>query len=190
MDAAPAFRVRTDIFTGPRTFRLTDDALTWEEDGKPLDGVFLDEIAGVHMRYAPTRFAGNRYVTRIAFRKGGSVELTNMDFRGFADFVALDADYTLFLRALHERLAVKGRDVAYRKGSGAAGYVANAVLTVFILAMIALAFVLLFNLGFVWIAVVKLAIILFFVPTLFRYLRRAKPGTYDPLRLPEDSLPA
>ena len=48
--------------------------------------------------------------------------------------------------------------------------------------MIALAFVLLFNFGIVWIAVAKLAIILFFVPTLIRYLRRSRPETYDPRR--------
>jgi hypothetical protein len=55
--------------------------------------------------------------------------------------------------------------------------------------MIALAFVLLTAIGFVWIAAIKLAILLFFIPTLIRYIRRAKPAAYDPLAIPDDALP-
>jgi hypothetical protein len=56
--------------------------------------------------------------------------------------------------------------------------------------MIALAFVLLTTIGLIWIAAIKLAVVIFFVPTLVRYIRRAKPATYDPLNLPADVLPA
>ena len=78
----------------------------------------------------------------------------------------------------------------YRKGSSPAAYAGNVALTVFIFGGIALAFVLLFNFGVVWIAVVKLAIVLFFVPTLIRFLRRSRPATYDPRDIPADALPA
>jgi hypothetical protein len=44
--------------------------------------------------------------------------------------------------------------------------------------------------GLVWIAAVKLAILLYFIPTLIRYIRRAKPATYDPLAVPAEVLPA
>jgi hypothetical protein len=42
----------------------------------------------------------------------------------------------------------------------------------------------------IWIAVIKLAVIIFFVPILVRYMKRAKPADYDPLALPSDVLPA
>ena len=63
-------------------------------------------------------------------------------------------------------------------------------LTIFIFVMIAVAFLLLFSWGGPLVAIVKLAILLFFVPVLVRYIRRARPGTYDPLALPADVLPA
>ena len=98
--------------------------------------------------------------------------------------------YSAFVRALHRRLAERNAPVIYRKGSSPAAYAGNLVLTVVIFGMIALAFVLLFNFGVVWIAVAKLAIILFFVPTLIRYLRRSRPRAYDPRAIPADALPA
>lgn len=183
------FRLRANAFAGERTYRLTEDALTWEEEGKPLDGVFYDDIAEVRLTFAPTRVVTNRYRTQIIFRQGGSIDLTNADYVSLANFVEKNAEYAAFLRELHRRLAARGRDTVFRKGSSTAGYIAGLFLTVFILAMIALAFLLLFNFGIVWIAVIKLVIILYFVPTLIRFIRRARPAGYDPLDLPADVLP-
>jgi len=86
-------------------------------------------------------------------------------------------------------MAERNGRAIFRKGSSPAAYAGNLALTVFIFAMIALAVVLLFNFGMVWIAVAKLAIILFFVPTLVRFIRRSRPETYDPRAIPEDALP-
>jgi hypothetical protein len=185
-----SYTVRANAFTGRRTFRLTDNALTWEEDGKPLDGVFYDDVAEVRMRYAPSRAWTNRYVAQILFREGGMVELSNMDFVGFANMREQNADYAAFLRAFHRRLAERNATAIFRKGSSAAAYAGNLALTAFILAMIVLAAVLLVTWGFVWIAAVKLVIVVLFVPVLFRFIRRAKPETYDPRALPADALPA
>jgi hypothetical protein len=184
------YRFRANAFVGERTYRLTEDALTWEEEGKPLDGAFYDEIAEVRMSYAPTRVSTNRFRTQIVFRKGGMAELFNTHYAGFADLPERNAEYAAFLRELHRRLAERGKEVAFRMGSSQAAYIGNLVLTVFIFAGIAFAFVFLFNFGLMWFAAVKLAIILFFVPTLMRFIRRAKPGTYDPRDLPDSVLPA
>jgi hypothetical protein len=185
-----AYRFRAHAFTGDRTFLLTDDALVWGEDGARTDGVFYDDIAEIRIAYMPSRVARNRYRTQVIFRQGGMVELFNTHYAGFADFEERNDAYTAFVQALHGRLADRNLPVLYRKGSSPAAYVGNLVLTFGTFAMIALAFVLLFNFGIVWIAVVKLAIILFFVPTLVRYLRRSRPQAYDPRAIPADALPA
>ena len=168
---------------------LTDDALVVDEAGKPRGGAFFDRIAEVHLAYAPTRVARNRYRARIVYRDGGMAELTNTHYAGIGDFPELNEPYTAFLTELHRRLAAKGKDIVYRRGSGIGGYIANWLLTIFVFAMIALAFVLLMAWGLVWIAVVKLAIVLFFVPTLIRFMLQSTPGTYDPLAIPKDVLP-
>ena len=160
-----------------------------EEEGKPRSGAFYDGISEVHLTYTPTRFARNRYRARVAYRDGGMAELYNTHYEGIGDFPERNAEYAGFLTELHRRLARKGKDIRFTRGNSPAAYVGNWLLTIFIFAMLALAFVLLMAWGLVWIAVVKIAIILFFIPTLIRYMARAKPGTYDPLAIPRDVLP-
>jgi hypothetical protein len=183
------YQFRAHAFAKDRTFLLTDDALVWGEDGARIDGVFYDDIAEVRVTYAPTRVARNRYRTQVIFRQGGMVELFNTHYAGFADFEERNAAYSAFVQALHRRLAVRNAPVIYRKGSSPGAYAGNLVLTLGSFGMIALAFVLLFNFGIIWIAVAKLAIILFFVPTLVRYIRRSRPQAYDPRAIPADALP-
>ncbi len=186
---ATVYRLRANAFVKPRTYRLTEDALTWEEDGGKTDGVFYDGIAEVRLAFVPTRFASNRYRARIVFRAGGMVELFNTDYHGFGDFAEHNAEYVAFLAALHRRLAAHGSNVLYRQGNSVAGFALNVGLTIFIFAMIALVFLLLFSWGGPLVAVAKLVFLLFFVPVLVRYIRRARPGTYDPLALPAAVLP-
>ncbi len=183
------YRLRANAFVKPRTYRLTDDALTWEEDGGKRDGVFYDGIAEVRLAFVPTRISTNRYRARIIFKAGGMAELFNTDYRGFADLAEHNAEYVAFLTELHRRLAAHGKDVVFRQGNSVGQFVFNVALTIFIFVMIALAFLLLFSWGGPLVAIVKLVIVLFFVPVLVRYIRRARPGTYDPLALPEAVLP-
>jgi hypothetical protein len=184
------YRVRANAFAGARAYRLTDDALVIEEEGKPLDGAFYDEIAEVQLAFVPNRFARNRYRARIVFRKGGMAEIFNTNYAGFADFSEQNAEYVEFLTELHRRLAVQGKDVRFVHGLSSSAYLGNVLLTVFIFAVLALVFVMFLTWGLVWIAAVKVAIILFFIPTLVRFLRSARPGEYDPTALPHDVLPA
>jgi hypothetical protein len=183
------YRLRAHAFVKPRLYRLTGNALTWEEEGKKLDGVFYDDIAEIRLAFAPTRFARNRYRAQVIFREGGMAELFNTDYQGIGNFPEQNEAYSAFLRELHRRVAAAGHATAFRKGNSPLGYALNLLLTVFIFTMIALAFVLLTTIGLIWIAAIKLAIVIFFIPTLVRYIRRAKPATYDPLNLPADALP-
>ncbi|HVY20508.1 MAG TPA: hypothetical protein VHA70_10580 [Bauldia sp.] len=185
----PTYTVRANAFVPTRTYRLTGDALTWQDDGRPLDGVFLDQIAEVRLAYAPTRVVTRRFRMRVILKAGGMVELFNQSYRGFADFEDQSAGYATFVAEFHRRLAAQGRDVRYRSGNTPAGYVAN--LFVALLTFAALAFVLLlFPIAALpGIIILKLAIIAAFIPTLLRYLRRARPLTYDPLAVPQEMLP-
>jgi hypothetical protein len=184
------YQFRSNAFVKMRRYTLTDDAMTWEEEGKPLDGVFYDDISEIRLAYAPTRWETNRYRAQIIFRQGGMAELFNVDYRGFADFAQLNDEYVAFLRELHRRLADKSVPVVLRKGNSAAAYVGNIALAALIAVGLAAIFVVLVTIGLAWLAIVKLMVILFFIPTLIRYMQRAKPGTYDPRAIPDDMLPA
>lgn len=105
------------------------------------------------------------------------------------NFKEHNARYAAFITELHRRIAASGADVAFHKGSSLVGYVANLVLTGWIAAMIVLALVLLWATGWVMVAVLKLGIIAFFLPTLFRFIVRARPRAYEALAIPADALP-
>jgi hypothetical protein len=189
MDDATTYRFRANAFSGPRTFGLTDDALTWQEDGKPLDGVFYDQIAEVRLSYAPTRMATRRFRAQIILKAGGMAELSNMSYRGFADFEDLSSAYAAFVTELHRRLAAKGKDVRYRAGNTRLGFALNLAITAFTFIALAGVVLLVPIAALPGIVIVKLAIIAAFIPTLIRYMRRAKPATYDPLSIPPAMLP-
>jgi hypothetical protein len=184
-----AYTFRSNAFVKRRRYLLTGDALTWEEEGKPLDGVFFDDIAEIRLAYAPTRWETNRYRAQIIFKQGGMAELFNVDYRGIGNFAQLNEDYVAFLRELHRRLAERGVPIVFRKGNSPVGFVGNVALTGFIAVCLAAIFILLVTIGLTWLAIAKLVVILFFIPTLVRFMRRARPGSYDPRAISEDVLP-
>ncbi|MGE0846552.1 MAG: hypothetical protein AB7L41_09790 [Flavobacteriaceae bacterium] len=187
---ADSYTQRMNALVKERTYSLTDDALEWRDDGADYVGRMpYDAITQIRLAYRPSRVQLNRYYGHI-YGRGGRLDMTNSSYRGFGDFEQHDAQYSAFMRELHRRLAAKGLPVVFSKGSSLAGYIGNVALTLFIFAMIALAFVLLLTWGMVWIAVAKLAIILFFVPTLIRFILSARPAAYDPLDIPQEALPA
>lgn len=173
-----------------RSYALTDDALTWKDEGEPgTKRLPFADIREVRLAYRPSRVQRNRYLAHITPRSGRRIDISNSSFKGFGDFVEHNTEYSGFLRELHRRLAAAGTATAFHKGSSLLGYIGNLLLTGWIVFMLGLALVLLFSWGLVWIAVVKLAIIAFFIPTLFRFIVRARPQAYDPLQIPDGALP-
>ena len=184
------YRLRSNAFVGERTHRLTDDALTWEEEGKPPGRIAYDDIAEVRMTFAPTRAATNRYRTRIVPRSGQRLELFNTHYVGIADFPERNAAYVAFLTELHRRLAERGTQTTFRKGSSPFAYILNGIVTAMTFVVVAGAFLYFANFGTIWLVVAKIAIILAFVPVLIRFMRRTVPEPYDPRALPSAALPA
>src|SRR5262249_19555755 len=129
---SPTYDYRANAFVGRRLYRLTPEAMTWEEAGKPLDGVFFDDISEIRLAYAPTRWATNRFRAQIIFRQGGMAELSNTDYVSIGNFKELNADYRAFLSELHRRLADHHTPTAYRVGNSPGGYIANWLLMIFV----------------------------------------------------------
>lgn len=186
---ATSYRLRANAFVGERTYRLTDDALTWEEEGKPLNGVFFDQIATVRLSFSPTRVATRRFRTRVFPKAGGMTEFFNLSYRGFADFADQSAEYTAFVRELHRRLAAKGKDAAFHAGQSTLAFIRDLLISAFIFVGLAAVVLLLPISALPGVVIVKLVVIAAFAPTLVRYLRRAKPTRYDPLDIPAALLP-
>jgi hypothetical protein len=183
------YRHRPHALSPEKTYRLDDVAIRCEADGAAATAIPYDQVRRVHLSFEPTRVQRNRYRLRITGRDGQRYDIGNEHYLGIADFQDRSPGYRHFVAELHRRLAGHPQ-VAYRAGNGGAQYLLNVLLAVFILAMLVLASWLLFTLGAGLLVPVKLAIIAFYLPTLWRYMARNRPSDYAPDAIPPGVLPA
>ncbi len=160
-----------------------------EEDGKPPRMVPLADIARVHLQFTPTRFERNIYRCRLRLRNGATLDLFNRTFEGFAAFRDTSAGYVAFVRQLHAALTQHAPACKFVAGNSTVSYLVNVLATIFVGVMLGIASMLLYAVGLRWMIVVKLLIICFYLPTLFRWIRRNQPRRYRPLEIPADVLP-
>ena len=187
----PTYTHRQHAFAAERTYELKRDALVWREEGSWVEQrMAYADIAEVRLAYRPSRAQTDRYMATIVSRTSGVVQLTNTSFQSFGSFTSDNAGYATFLRALHQRLAQTGSTATFRKGSSMLGYAVNMAMTVgTLIALIAATVYLLAN-GSFGIVAVKLIVVAVFLPTLYRFMLRSRPGRYDPRELPAAALPA
>lgn len=195
---AYSYTHRHHAFAPTRTYWLEQGALCWRDEPEDETGqdtpatgkITFGDISRIHARYHPSRVQRRKYELHVTARNGARVVLTNSSYRGFGDFAVHNEAYTAFARALHNKAAAAKPDIVFTKGNSTGGYIANWLLTIWIFAMIAIALWFFVSIGLIWIAAVKLAIVIFYIPTLIRYLARNRPGSYDPQALPPEILPA
>ena len=189
MESAPTYSHRHSALAVERTYRLADDALVWEDEGVGGGRMAYADIASVRLAYRPSRVQPDRFLATIYPKKGQFVRLSNSSYRGIGDFLMHDEAYSDFLTALHQRLSDGGYDISFRKGSGPIGYAANLAMTAGILGGIPVLAFYMVSLGHYGLAVAKLLIIAWFVPTLLRFIKRSRPQRYRPDAIPKDALP-
>lgn len=189
-DTAVQYTYRQSIATKPWTFRIEDDKLVWDkaDQSQPI-AVHMGNIAMVRPVFDPTRVQFNRYVLHITTKKGKQIKLASMSYKGISDFEDNAPSYATFVKALHEQMAKINPSIQYVRGISKLGYAMSLLVMVFLIVLLGVAGLLLIN-GvthpIVW---VKLALLLYFTPTLYKYLKRNKPGVYDPMQVPEDLIP-
>ncbi|MAK59845.1 MAG: hypothetical protein CMK09_02590 [Ponticaulis sp.] len=174
-------------FEPRKTWTLGETELIWEDEKGRSRRIPFTQIRSVRLRYEPTRAERRRFAMRI----DAIVELviTSIDYRGIYDFEDQAEDYRNFVTAFHERLNAENSAVNYLSGSKPVSYVMNWILTAWILLMLAVAAVFLVSIGLIWAVVIKLALIIVFLPALFKVLSRNRPSSYDPTDIPERLLP-
>ncbi|MCB1478532.1 MAG: hypothetical protein R3D43_02185 [Tepidamorphaceae bacterium] len=189
MSAQVSYSHRFHVYAQQRIYRLTDDALIWEDEDGGSGRLAYADITRVHLAYRPSRAQPDRFLATIASRSGERVRISNTSYRGFNDFIVQDAEYSSFLKALHARLSEGGYEVSFRKGSGFIGFSLNLVLTIVITGgLAALAVYMLWG-GYYGLAAAKLLIVAWYMPVLFRFMKRSVPVRYTPDAIPDDGLP-
>lgn len=144
-----------------------------------------DQIAKLHFSYSPLRFAPWRYCMTIHTKSGHQESLDNVHYVSVANFVDQSADFRKAIDFLTKQLKDKQIPVSIVSGRSPLVFVVTAILSAF-LVLFLLATLLI---GGPLIIIVKLAIMIGFAPTLYRWFKRNRPqrGSLD--RLPPGSVP-
>ncbi len=187
LPGATEYEARITLFDKVSIYRIDATSLRINsEQGEQV--IPLTDIAQVRCQFFPTRVQRNRYETLLTLRSGAPIKITNQFYKGVADFEDRSTAYSGFIRALHHRLAEQNPHCVYNAGTTPAKFWLYAIFLVgILLLLIGLGIVLLFTIPPV--AIVKFIIILFYIPTCWRWFKRNKPRTYDPRDIPQDVMP-
>lgn len=171
--------------TTPRSWTCTPEALEVTQHGH-TSAVPYARIVRLRLRYEPGRFATNRCLAEVVTDTGWSAAIDNQHWAGVGQFEDRSLTYRLAIEALLARLRAANPQAVLETGQGAMLWLS----TGFLLLMLALLFLVVLTIGGPVIAMAKLAILAFFVPTMVRYVRvnrrRVLPVSADP---PEGVLP-
>jgi len=177
------------LVTKIRHYQIGGEALIWQDDDKAPIHMPYGEITSVTCLFAPTRTQSNRYLLRIQTRGRGRIDISNSHYKSFGNFEEKNGSFVAFATELHKKIAACNPGTLFHRGSSMAGYI-------FSIAMAGILFVILVGAGLfflmagvIWIVALKIGLLVFYTPTLLRYIRRNKPASYNPLDLPKDILP-
>lgn len=183
------YATRNHAFVPATTWELSKNMLQWEEENRPPQALAVTEIRQVRLEFAPTRPEPNRYRCRLVLRNGTTKDFYNRTYRGLYDFFDTSAEYVKFVEALHATLVVHAPGCEFVAGVAKANYVFSWVSTVFggICILIAAQYLVLNGLALL--LFLKIALLAYFGPNVYRWFVRNKPRTYNPVAIPVNVLP-
>jgi hypothetical protein len=175
MTSAPqVYTVRANAFEPERTWRLEDAALRWDNKQGPQHFAFAN-ITDIRLEFAPSRANQAQYFCHVGIKSGWTETIPSTHYAGIMNFEDRAADYRAFVLALVQQVAAANPACRLRGGATQLQYLGN--IAAIVLSVLMLAFVLLLvGMPLTVIAVIKLALIAFYLPTLLRWFRRNGPA--------------
>ena len=184
-----AYAHRQSALTKLREYRLGDDVLIYQDDGREPVNIPYSSITKVAAEYAPSRVQPNRYFVHLFGPGKQIIEITNTHFVGFGDLEDRSESYVPFVTALHKKIVEHNPGATFGKASSWGGYIFSVIMVLFLLGIVAVAGFFFVLFGLFWVTLIKLLLIIFYFPSLIRYVKRNKPGDYDPLSLNVEVIP-
>lgn len=179
--------VRRSVLERETTWRVDGEALERSVDGA-TERFALKDVRGIRVAYDPTRADSARYRCDLDFGKR-SLRIVSSHYRGFADFEDRGASYSRLVRALVAGAERAKPAVVLSAGKSRIVYVAELG---FLAAMLALLFVVLWNVGLSVSEVVmaKMVATAAMVPVCVVYVRKNRPRRFGAASIPQDLMPA
>jgi hypothetical protein len=211
------YRARANLFQNEAEWRLERDALI-RSGGEPADvniiarGIRLvikillplivpplekggysrfpyAEVKHMRLSFEPTRADRERFRCEFQMADGSKARLFSTHFAGVSSFENRAASYTPFVRELVARVAAANPSCQFRSGKWFLHYWLEHT---FLLAMFGLLILVLFAFGGAGLSelvLIKLGIIVFFIPVLIGYTWRNWPRSFVPPDIPAGTLP-
>ncbi len=189
LDAEVHYATRNNALTPEVVWKLRGDRLLREDGKGPPRAVSLEEVKAVQLEFAPTRPEPNRYRCRVTLNNATRLEFLNRTYRGVYDFADTSASYLEFVLALHTGLARHSPGCQFVAGASTASYAVNIAVLVLVVAVVLGALGFFLMAGMLWVVLIKVLLIVFYLPSAIRWVRRNKPQQYRPESIPEDMLP-
>lgn len=184
------YATRNHALVPATTWVLDGGVLRQEDDKGPPREIPLDRVRVLRLDFAPTRPERNRYRCRLELAGGETLTIFNRTYVSFGNFADTSADYVAFVQALIAALRQHAPRCEWIAGASAASYFFNLLATGFIFGCFGLISFFLFSVGLTWLIVLKILLLLFYVPVLLRWVMRNRPRAFSPKLIPPDMLPA
>lgn len=187
-------RVRTSILEQETVWRLTPDALEREQvlkDGRGLTVRYpYQDIREIRLSFAPTRVDGRRYRCDFQLKNGVLVAILSTHYAGFADFEDRAATYTPLVRELIERVAAANPACKFEAGKRLGTYVGEHIFLFLMVLLLVLVIGMVGGASLSTLVMVKLSILITYIPLMILYTRKNWPRSFDPSAIPDELLPA
>ncbi len=180
---------RLSFLTKERTYRTTDNALIWNDVDSPEIKLNYSDIVRIEGRFNPSRVQSNRYLLRIISRNGINIDISNTSYKGFGDFQENNETYIPFVKALHKKIFEANPKVQFNKGISSIGYIASIVTVFILLVVLIIAGYFFLTHELMPMVFIQSIFIIIYFPSLIRYIKENKLGTYDPIHLPNEIVP-
>jgi hypothetical protein len=180
--------VRLSALEPEKTWKLEGDTLWMCVEGQPDVPLPLSAILRLRLSYEPSRFEKNLFRCRLYNTGGKCATIQNIHYQGIASFGDRTDTYLPFVRALITRLASVNPRCEFISGTSRLVWWLYAIYLA--LAFVALAFALILLYSAIGpTSLFKLLVIAFFIPTLYRWFKRNRPGKFSPHAIPGNLLP-
>lgn len=173
MSADREYSQRRRVGAGVRRWKLVAGLLEWTGDGPP-GRISLAQVNRLRIAYEPTRISSGRFVIWLR-SPTGSVRLDNLDWAGVGQCREQDEAFMGFTQEMLYRIQSENPAAECRLGKPAGTYVLSLLFTVFLLVILFGAGLFFLFIGVIWLALLKVLILLVYLPRLIRYLKRNRP---------------
>jgi hypothetical protein len=180
--------VRVSALEPEKTWKLDADTLWIHVEGQQDMPLPLASISKLRLSFDPGRAQRNLFRCHLYHAGGRCAVIQNVHYQGFASFGDRTDTYLPFVRALVSRLASVNPRCEFVAGTSHLRWWANAAFLAVAFGFLAIVLVLLYS-AVGPLALFKLLIIAFFIPTTIRWFTKNWPKKFSPHAIPENLLP-